>query len=231
MKKTFGLVLSFVVFSSASFSQESPRSAAKVMTASEANALNGTAQPTINGKPYSQYKAEQEALQRAREQKKATVPSDMVTVQPGDIKQAQPKVAPTGSGNPENPVVKPNVESAVVKADAPKPQQAPTLHEQIMARSKDFTGNGPDGKPAPSAEKAGRPGTEGGGTAPVPAATVSTTKNAVTSSAGPVAPAVQPDAATGNGNSSSGTVEKPAPQPAPKTKSDQAPEGKTGEGN
>lgn len=35
---------------------------AKVMTAQEANALNGKAEPTINGIPYSQYKAQQEAL-------------------------------------------------------------------------------------------------------------------------------------------------------------------------
>lgn len=40
----------------------------KVMTTGEANRLNGTAQPTINGIPYSQYKAQQEALK----QKKAT---------------------------------------------------------------------------------------------------------------------------------------------------------------
>ncbi|MGQ0738839.1 MAG: hypothetical protein ACT4OJ_07240 [Bacteroidota bacterium] len=45
----------------------------KVMTAEEANRLNGVAQPTINGKPYSQYKAEQEALkkQRLQQQKQA----------------------------------------------------------------------------------------------------------------------------------------------------------------
>lgn len=36
----------------------------KTMTIEEANRLNGTAQPTINGKPYSQYKAEQEALKQ-----------------------------------------------------------------------------------------------------------------------------------------------------------------------
>jgi hypothetical protein len=35
----------------------------KVMTAAEADALNGTSDPVINGIPYSEYKAQQEALQ------------------------------------------------------------------------------------------------------------------------------------------------------------------------
>src|SRR5689334_2552779 len=37
----------------------------KVMTTAEANRLNGTAQPIINGKPYSQYKAEVQAKEQA----------------------------------------------------------------------------------------------------------------------------------------------------------------------
>lgn len=40
----------------------------KVLTTEEANRLNGTARPTINGIPYSQYKTQQEALK----QKQAT---------------------------------------------------------------------------------------------------------------------------------------------------------------
>ncbi|MBK9532343.1 MAG: hypothetical protein IPO42_11310 [Chitinophagaceae bacterium] len=36
----------------------------KVMSTQEANALNGKAEPTINGMPYSQYKAQQEALKQ-----------------------------------------------------------------------------------------------------------------------------------------------------------------------
>jgi hypothetical protein len=36
----------------------------KVMSVEEANRLNGVGHPTINGKPYSQYKAEQDALKQ-----------------------------------------------------------------------------------------------------------------------------------------------------------------------
>ncbi|MBK8494606.1 MAG: hypothetical protein IPL50_05925 [Chitinophagaceae bacterium] len=36
----------------------------KVMSTQEANTLNGVAQPTINGIPYSQYKAQQDALKQ-----------------------------------------------------------------------------------------------------------------------------------------------------------------------
>ncbi len=36
----------------------------KVLTTEEANRLNGTARPTINGIPYSQYKTQQEALKQ-----------------------------------------------------------------------------------------------------------------------------------------------------------------------
>jgi len=39
-------------------------SAAKKMTVEESNRLNGMAQPTINGIPYSQYKAQQDALKQ-----------------------------------------------------------------------------------------------------------------------------------------------------------------------
>jgi len=36
----------------------------RIMSTEEANQLNGTANPTINGIPYSQYKAEQELLKQ-----------------------------------------------------------------------------------------------------------------------------------------------------------------------
>jgi hypothetical protein len=52
-------------------SQNSPDAlvGTKQMNVAEANKLNGIAQPTINGKPYSQYKAEQDALKKEREAK------------------------------------------------------------------------------------------------------------------------------------------------------------------
>lgn len=52
---------------------------AKKMTIAEANALNGTAIPTINGKPYSQYKAEQDALKNKQEAVKTN------SISPGSV--------------------------------------------------------------------------------------------------------------------------------------------------
>ena len=47
-----------------SYSQTPSDSNSKVMTIEEAKKLNGWSEPTINGIPYSQYKAEQEALKK-----------------------------------------------------------------------------------------------------------------------------------------------------------------------
>jgi hypothetical protein len=41
----------------------------------EANRLNGTVEPTINGKPYSQYKAEQDALKQKMQKSNYVVPT------------------------------------------------------------------------------------------------------------------------------------------------------------
>lgn len=63
-----------------SFSQTVGRdSNTKVMSIEEAKKLNGWSEPTINGKPYSQYKAEQDALKKKRleEEQKAKSKSDV----------------------------------------------------------------------------------------------------------------------------------------------------------
>jgi hypothetical protein len=79
MKKISLLILSITVglFASAQFAQ-TPSASAKKMTAEEANKLNGVAQPTINGKPYSQYKAEQEALKAKQQPQTNALPSSTV---------------------------------------------------------------------------------------------------------------------------------------------------------
>ena len=64
----------------------------KVMTVEEANRLNGTAQPTINGIPYSQYKAQQQALKNSQ-QTSAVSPS--LTVQPNVVATDGPTPAAT----------------------------------------------------------------------------------------------------------------------------------------
>ncbi len=62
MKKIF-LIALVVLITTASFAQTENK-AVRTMTTEEANRLNGTVEPTINGKPYSQYAAEQRALKQ-----------------------------------------------------------------------------------------------------------------------------------------------------------------------
>lgn len=61
------LICSFVYVNAQDNNALKSSKATKVMTVAEANALNGIAQPTVNGKPYSQYKAEQEALKNKQQ--------------------------------------------------------------------------------------------------------------------------------------------------------------------
>lgn len=68
--KTLSLVALAIAMSVTGFAQtpEEGNQSIKQMTFEEANELNGTASPTINGRPYSEFKAEQEALKRERQQ-------------------------------------------------------------------------------------------------------------------------------------------------------------------
>jgi len=52
----------------------------KVMTTAEANHLNGTVEPMINGKPYSQFKAEQ-AAKKSADQKQTLPVTPVMTAQ------------------------------------------------------------------------------------------------------------------------------------------------------
>ncbi|MBK7556949.1 MAG: hypothetical protein IPI54_00895 [Chitinophagaceae bacterium] len=71
----------------------------KVMSTQEANALNGKAEPTINGMPYSQYKAQQEALKQKQsvENKSVTARASLPVVskeQPAPAVVADKKTVP-----------------------------------------------------------------------------------------------------------------------------------------
>ena len=67
MKKVLIIALSSSL-TTAVMSQSTVPASDKVMTSSEARALNGGGEPTINGIPYSQYKAEQDALKQKGKQ-------------------------------------------------------------------------------------------------------------------------------------------------------------------
>lgn len=68
---------------------QDPASKTRALSVEEANKLNGVAQPTINGIPYSQYKAQQEALKKqmpAQQQQQAVPLPQLSTVAVADVK-------------------------------------------------------------------------------------------------------------------------------------------------
>ena len=102
MRKIF--IIACILSVTNSYAQ-SPGAPAKSLTVQEANKLNGTASPTINGIPYSQYKAQQEALKKANSQaeqkqvQQMNVPSVITTddiqksaTQPVEVKPTAPAV-------------------------------------------------------------------------------------------------------------------------------------------
>lgn len=216
MKKII-IVASGLVLSIAGYSQN-----AATNGGGKAAVSSGVVDPTINGKPYSQYKAEQDALKmkNAVVSKQAGPAVDVKynTAPPSQNSPAKPKGSEMG--NPVAPVV---TEAAVVKAET-KTVQAPVLND-IIAQKSVGTGNTIDGKPAAVPSSPRPAGVEGGANTVVPSATVKIAPAAAVSGSAPVAPTVMPDAAQNSGsNSNGGTAEKPAAAPAPKTKSDQAPD-------
>ncbi len=89
MKKIFLIVL-VVFITTASFAQTENK-AVRSMTTAEANRLNGTVEPTINGKPYSQYAAEQRALKQQNVNRQITnVPASDPTSSSTTYKSATP---------------------------------------------------------------------------------------------------------------------------------------------
>jgi pyruvate dehydrogenase complex dehydrogenase (E1) component len=98
------------IFSVTNSYAQSPGAPAKSLTVQEANKLNGTASPTINGIPYSQYKAQQEALKLAnlqaqqKQTQQVNVPSVITTddiqksaTQPVEVKPTAPAAKPVSA--------------------------------------------------------------------------------------------------------------------------------------
>lgn len=115
------------------FGQNSPGAPSKSLTVEEANRLNGVAQPTINGKPYSQYKAEQDALKKQMEANKIAAAQnrnlDVVTVNPSDARPAPAKVEPAEKKSENDNNIKPvqgkadaSITKTATKETTPKPE-------------------------------------------------------------------------------------------------------------
>lgn len=101
-------IITFCILTTA-FSQNATGApaGAKVMTVAEANSLNGVAQPTINGIPYSQYKAQQDALKNQQAKQQEVVPHLKATTVSNEEIQNINKTDKQTSGNPVPAVSKP----------------------------------------------------------------------------------------------------------------------------
>lgn len=88
MKKIILVLGATVMATIGCYAQSSAPANAKVLSFEEANRLNGKAEPTINGKPYSQYKAEQDALKRKTPAATATIPAGIVTLNSSSLPAA-----------------------------------------------------------------------------------------------------------------------------------------------
>lgn len=79
------LLLGSLMYTAAQDNQSKDGVKSRTMSFSEANRLNGSIEPTVNGKPYSQHKAEQEALkQQKQKQQAAAYPAIEVALGNGD---------------------------------------------------------------------------------------------------------------------------------------------------
>jgi len=133
MKKIIITSIAVLVSAMIVQAQTSPGTPAmRTMTAEEANRANGTAQPTINGKPYSQYKAEQDALKQKQpvnntnQQAPAANPfgsgastNTMASTDPS-VKQSQANVKVTEAAKPSAVDGDPTAPSENYKGDATK---------------------------------------------------------------------------------------------------------------
>lgn len=117
--------ISYIGFSQA---QQNVSGGGKTMSVEDANRLNGVAQPTINGIPYSQYKAQQLALQN----KKATTSNIPAGVGMSNVKgNAQPnKVAPAQQVNEVNPNGPSSIRDEENKQNAAKQAELLKANEQ-----------------------------------------------------------------------------------------------------
>ncbi len=89
-------IISFCLLNTA-FSQNATGApaGARVMTVAEANSLNGVAQPTINGVPYTQFKTQQDALKnKPATKQEAAVILPVTAINPDDLKNIRKEDKP-----------------------------------------------------------------------------------------------------------------------------------------
>lgn len=127
MKKILITGICFLLLSNA-YSQNSNTQAAgsPTMTIAEANRLNGVAQPTINGKPYSQYKAEQDALkqQQSAGQNVARRNGNNDGATTAAVAKPKPDLSAQGSSSVEPPITDTKPAADIVSGNTKEEKQA-----------------------------------------------------------------------------------------------------------
>ena len=98
------------------------------MTIAEANKLNGNAEPTFNGIPYSQYKADMEAKQSALK---------TTTVQPQVPEQFKLQTDKKWQGNQTGVVPNTEPQKIVTTTTPPAPKLAGVIIQTEKPKSKD----------------------------------------------------------------------------------------------
>lgn len=243
MKKII-IIVPFTFLAILVTAQSSRVEGAKKLTVAEANALNGVAQPTINGKPYSQHKAEQEALKKQKAVQSSyivradennnggpgTAAATARTTEETTRVQAAPvshKYVPSEQNAAfTEPTKEKVVEKAMVtaKPEAPKSVPMSELPGAMIGTDKPLptkevasrkgTSQDPDAQPLPTGVK--QKGNEGGAVTPVESAVVKAPARdaVVPQGKAPVAPTAVEEKSSETGNSTNG--EKPAQVPPAK---------------
>lgn len=97
----------------------------KVISVEEANRMNGTVMPTINGKPYNQYKAEQEALKKEREAK-------LIAAKTNNADAANTMILTNTASNTNVAPAKQKVQQPITKPEVkPVEKQQPQVPDQF----------------------------------------------------------------------------------------------------
>ena len=119
MKKIIGILLMSFISYNLSAQNSSPSAAAKAASTEESKKYNGNAETLINGKPYSQYKAEQDALKQQKEAALAKRNSNGNDDGVQSEKTVQPQRNLNVQGSSVEPEVKPD--AVVVNKEEAKP--------------------------------------------------------------------------------------------------------------
>jgi hypothetical protein len=147
MKKLFFLIVGCSCAVLLNAQNNAANSTIKKMTVEEANRLNGSVEPTINGKPYSQYKAEQDALKRQPAAPKPAVPAQFQVQQQSwtgrTVEAVTPKTTQDARTTPDISMPEQKkAEALIVSTNTTKTVQAPVLNDMIEKAEKAVTGNG-----------------------------------------------------------------------------------------